>query len=183
MRKNIRVYLAQPGMAIDLGALAKGYFADKLLEYFISQNVQSAIIDLGGNVVTYGEAPHHEDGYWRIGIQHPMKPRGNFVLALKSKNQSIVTSGIYERTFTVDGKTYHHIFDSKTGHPMETDIASITVVSGKSLDGEIWTTRLFGQKPEQVLATLNNQEGLSGIVITKDGSLLYSKSLSSQIIM
>ena len=177
------VYLAQAGMAIDLGALAKGYFADKLMAYFISEGVLSAIIDLGGNVLTYGEAPHHEDGYWRIGIQHPMKPRGNFVLALKSKNQSIVTSGIYERTFTVDGKTYHHIFDSKTGYPMETDIASITVVSGKSVDGEIWTTRLFGQKPEQVLATLNNQEGLSGIVITKDGSLLYSKSLSSQIIM
>lgn len=177
------VYLAQAGMAIDLGALAKGYFADKILEYFISQGVHSAIIDLGGNVVTYGEAPQHEDGYWRIGIQHPLKPRGNFVLALKSKNQSIVTSGIYERTFTVDGKTYHHIFDSQTGYPLETDIASITVVSDKSVDGEIWTTRLFAQKPEQVIATLNDQEGLSGIVITKDGRLLYSKSLSPQIIM
>lgn len=181
--ENHTVYLAQPGMAIDLGALAKGYFADKILEYFISQGVHSAIIDLGGNVVTYGEAPQHEDGYWRIGIQHPLKPRGNFVLALKSKNQSIVTSGIYERTFTVDGKTYHHIFDSQTGYPLETDIASITVVSDKSVDGEIWTTRLFAQKPEQVIATLNDHEGLSGIVITKDGRLLYSKSLSPQIIM
>lgn len=181
--ENLTVYLAQPGMAIDLGALAKGYFADKLLEYFISQGVKSATIDLGGNVLTHGEAPQHEDGYWRIGIQHPMKPRGDFVLALKSKNQSIVTSGIYERTFTVDGKAYHHIFDSQTGYPLETDIASITVVSDKSLDGEIWTTRLFAHKPEQVIAALNEQDGLSGIVITKDGRLLYSKSLSSQIIM
>lgn len=181
--ENHTVYLAQSGMAIDLGALAKGYFADKLLEYFISQGVQAALIDLGGNVLTYGEAHQREDGYWRIGIQHPMKPRGKFVLALKAKNQSVVTSGIYERTFTVDGKTYHHIFDSRTGYPTETDIASITVVSDKSVDGEIWTTRLFAHKPEQVIAMLNEQEGLGGIVITKDGRLLYSKSLSSQIIM
>lgn len=181
--QNHTVYLAQPGMAIDLGALAKGYFADKILAYFISEGVYSAIIDLGGNVLTYGEAPQREDGYWRIGIQNPMKPRGNFVLALKSKNQSIVTSGIYERTFTVDGKTYHHIFDSRTGYPLETDIASITVVSDRSVDGEIWTTRLFAHKPEQAIAALNEQEGLGGIIITKDGSLLYSKSLASQIVM
>ncbi|WP_320165351.1 FAD:protein FMN transferase [uncultured Trichococcus sp.] len=181
--ENNTVYLEKPGMAIDLGALAKGYFADKILEYFVSEGVRAALIDLGGNVVTYGEAPQREDGYWRIGIQHPMQPRGKFVLALKSKNQSIVTSGIYERTFTMDGKTYHHIFDSRTGYPLETDIASITVVSDKSVDGEIWTTRLFAQKPEQVIASLNSLEGFSGIVITKDGTLLYSKSLSSQIVM
>ena len=169
-------------MAIDLGALAKGYFADQILAYFISEGVLSAIIDLGGNVLTYGEAPHHGDGYWRIGIQHPTQPRGNFVLALKSKNESVVTSGIYERTFTKDGKTYHHIFDSQTGYPLETDIASITVVSDRSVDGEIWTTRLFAQKPEQVIPALNEQDGLSGIVITKDGRLFFSKSLSSRII-
>ena len=180
--ENNTVFLQQPGMAIDLGALAKGYFADKILAYFISEGVLSALIDLGGNVLTHGEAPQHGDGYWRIGIQHPMQPRGNFALALKSKNESVVTSGIYERTFTVDGKTYHHIFDSQTGYPMETDIASITVVSDRSVDGEIWTTRLFAQKPEQVIPALNEKDGLSGIVITKDGRLFFSKSLSSRII-
>lgn len=177
------VYLKKSGMAIDLGALAKGYFADKLLEYFISVGVESALINLGGNVVTYGVAPSHEDGYWRIGIQHPKKTRGNFAMALKTKNQSVVTSGIYERTFTVEGKTYHHIFDQQTGYPIETDLASITVVSDKSVDGEIWTTRLFAQKPEQIIAALDQQAGCSGIVITNDGRVFYSKSLSTQIIM
>jgi thiamine biosynthesis lipoprotein len=179
---NRTVHLEKTGMAIDLGALAKGYFADKILEYFISEGVLSTVIDLGGNVLTHGEAPQHEDGYWRIGIQNPMQPRGKFALALKSKNQSIVTSGIYERTFKVDGKTYHHIFDDRTGYPMETEIASITVVSDKSVDGEIWTTRLFAHKPEQALAILNGLEGMSGIVITKDGQLMFSKSLSSRIV-
>lgn len=179
--ENSTVYLEERGMAIDLGALAKGYFADQLAAYFKAEGVQAALINLGGNVVTYGAAPQHEDGYWRIGIQHPAKERGNFVLALKSKNKSIVTSGIYERSLTVDGQTYHHIFDSKTGYPIETDIISLTVVSDKSLDGEIWTTRLFAQKPEEAIAALNG-EGLGGIVMTKDDRLLYSQSLSSLIV-
>lgn len=59
------------------------------------------------------------------------------------KDESVVTSGIYERKFVWEGKTYHHIFDSQTGYPIETDLASLTIVSKKSLDGEIWTTRLF----------------------------------------
>lgn len=180
--KEHTVYLNQPGMALDLGALAKGYFADKVLAYFISEGVKAAVIDLGGNVLTYGDAPNHEDGHWRVGIQHPTQPRGKFVLALKIKNQSVVTSGIYERTLTVDDKTYHHVFDSQTGYPIETDIASLTVISDKSVDGEIWTTRLFGQEPEQIIACLNELEGMSGIVITKDGKLLYSKSLTNCII-
>ena len=61
-------------------------------------------------------------------------------------NKSVVTSGIYERHLTVDGKDYHHIFDSQTGYPVETELASLTIISDKSVDGEIWTTRLFGRK-------------------------------------
>ncbi len=73
-------------------------------------------------------------------------PRGNFVAALKIRDRSIVTSGIYERSHTVDGKTYHHIFNRKTGYPIESALASITIISDRSVDGEIWTTRLFGKK-------------------------------------
>ena len=64
------------GMKLDLGAVAKGYFADLLMTYFKQVGVTAALIDLGGNVVTYGDAPSHQDGYWRIGIQNPFLPRG-----------------------------------------------------------------------------------------------------------
>lgn len=177
------IFLKDKGMAIDLGALAKGYFADNLLDYFKDEGVKAALIDLGGNVLTYGDAPKHEDTYWRVGIQHPFLPRGHFAAAVKVKNQSVVTSGIYERTNKIDGKTYHHIFDSRTGYPIDTDIVSLTVISEKSLDGEIWTTRLFGQKPEQIIAELNTLDQTSGIIITKEGKLCYSKALSSQLII
>lgn len=64
-------------MKIDLGALAKGYIADKIMDYLKTENVSSAMINLGGNVLVYGDNPKRENGVWHIGIQHPQKQRGN----------------------------------------------------------------------------------------------------------
>lgn len=176
------VFLTRQGMSLDLGAIVKGYFADKILAYLKKQQVTAALIDLGGNVVVYGNSPHRTDGIWRVGIQDPFEERGKLAATLKVKNKSVVTSGIYERSNRFDGKVYHHIFDQKTGFPVESDLASITVVSDKSVDGEIWTTRLFGKKPAEVIAVLNGMPGFSGLVITREGQMLYSKSLEKQII-
>ncbi|MGG5370206.1 FAD:protein FMN transferase [Enterococcus sp. AZ196] len=175
------VYLEQAGMAIDLGALAKGYFADKIIAYFKAAEAEAAFIDLGGNVLTYGPAPQRAEGRWRIGIQNPFLPRGNYVAVVKAQNESIVTSGIYERKFEWQGQTYHHIFDSRTGYPMQTDLASLTIVSEKSLDGEIWTTRLFGKNAREALAELNQLEGIDGIIITTDQQMAYSSGLKEKI--
>src|SRR5699024_1243068 len=162
---------------IDLGALAKGFIADLIINDFKAMNVSAGLINLGGNVMTYGMAPKHNDGYWRIGIQHPFLSRGNYMAVLKVFNQSVVTSGIYERKFTVNDKTYHHILDRHTGYPIETDIAGLTVVSKKSVDGEIWTGRLFGQSSRQIIDTLDQLKDVGGIVITKNGDFYYSDSL------
>jgi len=180
--ENKTVFLKRKGMSLDLGAIAKGYFADKLLAYFKENQVYSALIDLGGNVLTYGDAARHEDGYWRIGIQSPFSKRGELAAALKVKNQSVVTSGIYERTNQLNGKTFHHIFDQETGYPLETNVASVTIVSEKSVDGEIWTTRLFGKSAEKIIDLLNDMQEIDGAVITKDGKFLYSDALASRII-
>ena len=84
---------------------------------------------LGGNVLTLGPAVHHEDGNWWIGIQNPKLLRGENVALLPIQDESIVTSGVYERVLEVDGKKYHHILDPHTGYPAETDVASLTIVS------------------------------------------------------
>ncbi|MFK4567348.1 thiamine biosynthesis lipoprotein [Enterococcus sp. UD-01] len=172
------VFLKQPKMAIDLGALAKGYFADRIIQYFRQTGAQAAFIDLGGNVLTYGEAPNHADGYWRVGIQNPMLPRGNQAAIIKVKNQSVVTSGIYERKFEWQGKTYHHIFSSKTGYPMQTDLASLTIVSDLSLDGEIWTTRLYGWSAAEIIVYLTSVKDIQGLVITTDGRMAFTPDLN-----
>lgn len=89
-------------------------------------------------------------------------------------NKSVVTSGIYERHLTVDGQDYHHIFDSQTGYPVETELASLTIISDKSVDGEIWTTRLFGERPASILWQVESLEGIEVILIDKEGHLSCS---------
>lgn len=171
------VFLTQDGMKIDLGALAKGYIADKIMDYLKTENVNSAMINLGGNVLVYGDNPKRENGIWHIGIQHPQKKRGQNLGILTIKNKSVVTSGIYERHLKVADKDYHHIFDRHTGYPIETDMASLTIVSDLSVDCEIWTTRLFGLPILQALETIQNTPNIEGIIITKDNRFAVTTGL------
>jgi len=177
------IFLSQKGMKIDLGALAKGYIADKVMDYLKSEKVTSAMINLGGNVLVYGDNPKQENGIWRIGIQNPKTTRGNNIGILSLKNKSVVTSGIYERHLRVGHKDYHHIFDRKTGYPIETDMASLTIVSDLSVDCEIWTTKLFGLPIMQALTTIQNTPNIEGILITKDNRLAITSGLKSHFQM
>lgn len=169
--KDHSVFLAVEGMKLDLGAVAKGYFADQILAYLRTQGIESAFINLGGNLLTMGEAYHQPDGLWRIGIQDPQKTRGTDIALLLVRDKSVVTSGIYERTFTTKGKTYHHIFSPRTGYPIESDLASLTILSDLSVTGEIWTTHLFGKDIPQIMGELAIQPGIEGILIDKENTI------------
>ncbi len=106
--ENKTVFLQKKGMEIDLGAIAKGYFADKVMEFFKDHEAVSAMVDMGGNVLVHGDSP--SDGSdWNVGIQNPFLPRGNVAALIKIRNQSVVTSGIYERVLEKEGSKYHHI--------------------------------------------------------------------------
>lgn len=175
------VYLPKEGMAIDLGALTKGYIADRIIEHLKRVGVTAGIINLGGNVLTFGAASHNPDGLWRIGVQNPKLPRGNNVLVLKLGEESVVTSGVYERTFEYEGKTYHHIFDSQTGYPVETDVASITIISELSVNGEIWTTRLFGRPVREIYQEVVQQDGIEAIIITKEDQIIVTPGVVDKI--
>nr|WP_245335504.1 FAD:protein FMN transferase [Streptococcus panodentis] len=170
------VFLAEKGMKIDLGALAKGYIADRIKDYLQAQGVTSALINLGGNVLTLGENEVTQRP-WRIGIQNPKLPRGKHSAILTVTDQSVVTSGIYERTLQTEGKSYHHILDRETGYPVDSPLASITILSDKSVDGEIWTTRLFGEAPASILAQIEAQEGIEALIITQDDRIFCSSGV------
>lgn len=169
------VFLKESGMKIDLGCLAKGYIADLLVDFLKTAGVTAALINLGGNIVGLGPVRQGQAEKWRIGIQDPQKNRNDYVTVLDIANQSVVTSGIYERSLKKDNQTYHHIFNPKTGYPTQTDVASLTIRSKQSVDGEIWTTRLYGQQSETIIDTLNQLDDIDGIVITQTGHVLYSK--------
>ncbi|MDD7794779.1 FAD:protein FMN transferase [Clostridium sp. 'White wine YQ'] len=174
------VYFLRKGIEIDLGAIAKGYFADKVMELFKKNGAVSAMVDMGGNVLVFGESPS-EGGDWKVGIQNPFLPRGNAVALIKIKDQSVVTSGIYERVFEKDGLKYHHIFDSKTGYPIESNIASLTIIADKSLDCDIYTTKLFGLDATSIIHAVNRINGMGAVVITVDGKLAYTDNLKGRI--
>lgn len=170
------VYLTQKGMKIDLGAIAKGYIADRLKAYFVSEGVVSGLINLGGNVLTIGI--NQETGNpWQIGLQDPKHPRGALLGSVALIDTSMVTSGIYERQLTVNGRQYHHIFDRLTGYPVANDIASVTIIAHQSVDCEIWTTRLFGYTAQEAIRRIDEQAGIEGIVITRENNLLVSQAL------
>ncbi|WP_085833080.1 FAD:protein FMN transferase [Clostridium merdae] len=180
--KKKTVFFLKKGMEIDLGAIAKGYFADKVMALFRQEGAISAMVDMGGNVLVFGEPPSH-GGEWNVGIQNPFLPRGNVVAIVKIKDQSVVTSGIYERVLEKEGSKYHHIFDSKTGYPMESNIASITFVADSSLDCDINTTKLFGFDAASIIHKVNKMKDMGAIVITRDGKLAYTDNLRGKIVI
>lgn len=172
------VYLPKEGMEIDLGAVAKGFFADETKQFFIEQGVKSGFIDLGGNVLTIGENPKRPDKFWRVGIQDPEETRGKLVAAIKTKGKSTVTSGIYERVFHADdGEQYHHILDSQTGYPVENQLASVSILTPISLDAEVWTTNLFYHSPEESLALVNEADDVEALIIDRAGNFYLSKGM------
>jgi len=179
-QENYTVFLKRPGMKIDLGALAKGYSADLIATYLRGKGIKDALIDLGGNILTVGQHPVKQQS-WRIGIQNPVEKRGQHLLVLSVKDKSVVTSGIYERHLEVDGQSFHHIFDSVTGYPVETDLASITIISDRSVDGEIWTTRLFGDSPTSILNTVESLPGIETLLVSQSGKIAYTSGLQSYL--
>lgn len=168
--KEKTVYLKEKGMIIDLGAIAKGYITDEVVKVLKKQGVTTAIVDLGGNVYVLGHSPRGENQDWTVGIQDPNMARGSVLGSIKERNKTLVTSGIYERYLEVDGKKYHHLFDPKTGYPFDNDIASVTIITDKSIDGDGLSTAVFsmGVKKglEYVESELNN--GTEAIFVTKD---------------
>jgi thiamine biosynthesis lipoprotein len=130
-------FLKRKGMIVDVGGIAKGFAADQAVAYLKSKGVTSAIIDIGGNVYAMGSKPTASGPKpWSIGIQDPDRERGNVVGTLAVIDESVVTSGVYERKFTdpATGKTYHHILDPKTGWPADNGLVSVSIVGKASID-------------------------------------------------
>jgi thiamine biosynthesis lipoprotein len=136
---------------IDLGALAKGYAADRLKAFLEEQGVRSAQINLGGNVQTIGERPG--GGPWRVGIQKPFADRGTVDHVVEVEDKSVVCAGTYERCFEKDGVLYHHILDPSTGWPVQNGLAQVTVVCGESLTADALSTSclLLGEEGAEEL--------------------------------
>lgn len=137
------VKLSQKGMELDLGGIAKGYIADQIRSLWRAYGVAAGIIDLGGNLLFVGDSPRRDDGEWVIGVQDPAKSRHTDLGIAVLPACSAVTSGIYERFLEIDGHRYHHLLDPRTGAPLDTMLAGVTVFTKDSIRGELEAKRLF----------------------------------------
>ena len=169
------VKLSKKNMKIDLGGIAKGYAADKIYAYLKEENLESALINLGGNIYALGTKSNNQP--FSIGIQDPTKARGNSIGNIKISNKSVVTSGIYERYLEVNDKIYHHMLDPHTGYPFDNNLSSVTIVSDTSMICDALSTTTFGLGIEGGMRLIDDMDGVDAIFITKDKKVYLSKNL------
>ncbi len=172
------VFLARTGMSLDLGGIGKGYSADAVKQILESRKVKSALVNLGGNILVVG---NKADGQpWRIGLQDPTSKRGEYFMTVSVTNQSVVTSGPYERFFEQDGVVYHHILDPKTGYPADTDIVSSTMISDSSTMADAFSTATFVLGLEKSMELLHSIPTIDGVFLLDSGEVAITQDLLQQ---
>ena len=176
------------GQAIDLGGIAKGYTSDCVETVFRENKIESGKISLGGNVVVLGGKPDGAD--WRVGIRDPQDENA-LAAVLTLRDAYAITSGGYERYFTENGNTYHHIIDPSTGYPADSGLLSVTVVAeanGPDFSGpgngtmcDAFSTALFVMGEERALEFW--QTGgydFDLVLVTADGRVIITDGLSDR---
>lgn len=163
------------GQSIDLGGIAKGYVADALVSFLADRGVTDALINIGGNVKALGQSENHSS--WQIAIQDPGGQYGNAagIVSLQS-GYSLVTSGVYERGFDLDGIRYHHILDPHTGYPIQNGVLSVSILAQSSLLADALSTACFALGAEEGLA-LASSYGAEAFFILADGSTMYTEEM------
>jgi thiamine biosynthesis lipoprotein len=169
------VFLEQSGMAIGLGAIAKGYAVDKAMAAMVRLGVTNGIIKAGGDMRIQG---NEEGKPWQIGIQHP-RDREKLLGLLPLSNISISTSGDYERFFVKDGVLYHHIIDPKTGYPARR-CRSVTILAPDTMTSDALSTAVFVLGPEKGMALIRRLPGVEGIIVDDQGGFHSSPGIEKR---
>ena len=172
------ITLPSDDIQFDVGAIAKGYIADRMKDLLVKKGVNSAIINLGGKVLCIGSKP---DGTpFKVGIQKPFADRNETEAVMDITGKSVVSSGIYERCFKQNGKLYHHILNPKTGFPYDNSLISVTIISDQSVDGDALSTTCFALGLEDGLK-FAEKKGVQAVFITEDYELHYTDGFQDEI--
>ena len=193
-----RIHLEE-GMMLDLGSAAKGYIGDKLCEYLKERGYESAIVSLGGNIQCLGGKANDKDvteGF-KVAVKSPFENADDEKGSMKSQNyadvlivsdMSVITSGIYERCFESNGVLYHHILDAKTGYPVDSELASVTILCKSGSEADILSTVCFIAGYEKTLelmdkiAVINGNQAFEAEFIYKDGSVKRTEGFEKYIL-
>lgn len=174
---NCTVRITDPKASIDVGALGKGYATEKAAQYLLEQGVTSYVLNIGGNIRILGTKPNGTG--WATGIKNPLDPEF-YAQYLTLSDTSCVTSGDYERYFTVDGIRYHHIIDKDTWMPARY-FGSVTVITPDSGLADVLSTALFAMPYEEGLALVERIGNVDVLWITPDGTQYMTDGLAAMI--
>lgn len=175
------VALHDPDARIDLGGIAKGYIADRLIEEFERDGATSAFVNLGGNVKVLGAKP--DGSAWNLGVRDPKADDASQIVArVGTTGGSLVTSGLYERSFELDGQTYWHILDPRTGYPAKTRLVSASIFSKDSIDGDGCTKPLFMLSKDDALAFLHEHPALQALLVEDDGTITTTEGSDFELV-
>ncbi len=173
---NSTVYLADPQMSLDVGAIAKGYAAEQVALYLEEKGITGFILNVGGNIRTVGMAV---DKPWTIGIENPDTSSDQaYIEYMQLADKSLVTSGNYQRFYVVNGESYHHIIDPATLMP-GTNFNSVSVVTDDSGLGDAMSTALFLMSYEEGLQFVESIEGTDAMWVMPDGEQKYSSGFKN----
>ena len=166
------------GQMIDLSAIAKGWGVDQLFELFRNLDVTNLMVEVGGEVRTMGTNIKKEK--WKIGIDMPIfdsAPGENIFKVAVLENQAIATSGNYRNFYTFNDKRFSHIIDPRTGYPVETNIASVTVLGPNSMDSDALATALSVLNFNEGKALIESLDGFEALwIIKEENGVLISQS-------
>ena len=167
-----KVRLTDPETKLDLGGIAKGWIGDRMTEVLESRGVVSAVINLGGNVICIGSKTDADA--FVIGVEAPFSDRTEIIGKINASDKTLVTSGVYERRIEVDGKTYHHILDTKTGWPVETDLDAVTLIADKGRSGDIdaLSTICLIKGSAEGMELIEKTDGVEGVFVLSNGDIL-----------
>ncbi len=171
------VWLSDPAMTLDVGAIAKGYAVEAVARSLEEQGITGYVLNVGGNVRTIGSKPDGEP--WTAGIENPIEDADEAYLEyLHLTGESLITSGSYQRYYTVNGINYHHIINPNTLFPAE-GYRSVSVVCKDSALGDALSTALFCMPLEEGLALVESLSDVEAMWVMEDESRQYSSEFSN----
>lgn len=168
------VFLKEKGMKIGFGAIGKGYAANRAKVIMQKMGIENGLVSAGGDLIGWGE---QEDGtQWKIGIADPQE-KDNIFSWLSIVNQSVVTSGNYEKFAMIDGKRYAHIIDPRTGMPV-TGLKSVTMICPDAELADALATSVFVLGEEKGLNLVNQLKGIECLLVTEENEIRTSENLA-----